>query len=464
MTAAAVANKVYVLGGFSSPKLSNVLDLAITDTVEVYDTVTDRWSVASPLPAKLHHTAAVTIGERLYVVGGFAKSLLSVWSPMASLYIYHPASDTWVEGPPMPTPRGALAAAELDGKIVAVGGYAESSNTPAVELYDPAQESWKQLPSLPTARDHLAVAVVNGRLYAIGGRLDRDYAQNLATVEVYDPASDAWINAADLPTARSGMTAAVIEDTIYVLGGESPAGTFATNEAYHPRADRWSTMAPMPTSRHGLGSAVVGREVYVLSGGPKPGGSFSDVTEVFAPPASARAGLVLASDRPPTDQPPSEKPRRTSPRYVGSVMAMLATFEEARVLPPEGTDQANQIIRGLIQFQSAFLKSQDPAVRAFFSKAHEDKFGRSAGDGLAQFQATGWTSEVLEALIDYGAEDRVWQDHALVEGFRPFNVSRQDFEVLVDLFQRARAELQARGTTVHRVYAARRQEMPGTAF
>ena len=56
------------------------------------------------------------------------------------------------------------------------------------------------------------------------------------------------------------------------------------NEAYDPAHDAWQAMAPMPTGRHGLGSAVVDGRIYVISGGPTPGGSFSDLNEVFTPP------------------------------------------------------------------------------------------------------------------------------------------------------------------------------------
>jgi N-acetylneuraminic acid mutarotase len=458
-----VAGKLYVMGGFSAPNLGNVMDLAITNVVEEYDTVADRWRVMAPMPAKLHHAGAVAIGERLYVVGGFAKSLLSVWDPVASLYIYHPASDSWVEGPPMPTARGALAVAELEGRIVAVGGYSDSSNSDAVELYDPVRQTWEALPSLPTARDHLAVVVWNGQVYAIGGRLDRDYGRNLATVEVYDHRAAKWAKTADLPTARSGITAAVIDDAIYVLGGESPAGTFAVNEAYHPRTGRWSTMAPMPTSRHGLGSAVVARELFVVAGGPKPGGSFSNVNEVFRPPTKEHARLPV-SDQPITDKRVPEGKSRASSQHVGSVMAMLATFDEAQVLPPENSAQANQIIKALIQYQSAFLKSPHPAVRSFFVAAQQAKFGPDAEAVLTTFQRTGWTSAVMEALAEYGTQDRAWEDGGLAEGLREYNVMRQDFELLVDLFRRARTQLHARGADVHQVYAARRRDMPGGGF
>jgi len=43
-------------------------------------------------------------------------------------------------------------------------------------------------------------------------------------------------------------------------------------------------MAPMPTARHGLGSAVVDGRIHVIGGGPTPGGSFSNLNEVYLPP------------------------------------------------------------------------------------------------------------------------------------------------------------------------------------
>jgi hypothetical protein len=55
-------------------------------------------------------------------------------------------------------------------------------------------------------------------------------------------------------------------------------------------------MAPMPTARHGLGSAVIDGRIHVISGGPTPGGSFSNLNEVYSPPG-VRDGA----------QPPSRK-------------------------------------------------------------------------------------------------------------------------------------------------------------
>ncbi len=281
---AALEGKIYVVGGFEKPRLGNVLNFAITPAVEVYDPETDRWASKAPLPIGLHHVGIGVTGGRLYVVGGYSKSGLSVWNPMATVYAYDPATDSWVERASMPTARGALSVTEHEGKLYAIGGYDRKANSSAVEVYDPARDSWTTVAPLPTPRDHLATATVAGKIYAIGGRVDGDYSRNLATVEWYDPAIDRWMRDVDLPTARSGITAAVLEGKLYVMGGEGAVGTYQENEAYDPVRGAWQRMAPMPTARHGLGSAAVLGRIYVITGGPTPGGSFSDLNEIFTPP------------------------------------------------------------------------------------------------------------------------------------------------------------------------------------
>jgi N-acetylneuraminic acid mutarotase len=279
-----LGDKIYVAGGFEQPSLRNVTNFAITPSLEEYDPSTDRWTARASMPIGLHHVGIGAIGGRLYVIGGYSQSGLSVWKPVATAYAYDPAKDTWVELAPMPTARGALSLTEHDGQLYAIGGYDGKANSAAVEVYDPVRNVWSTRAPLPTPRDHLAAATLSGKVYAIGGRLSGDYGRNLAVTEVYDPVLDRWTRAADLPTARSGITAAVVRGRIYVLGGEGAEGTFEENEAYDPTRDTWEAMTPMPTARHGLGSAVIQGRIHVISGGPTPGGSFSDVNEVFTPP------------------------------------------------------------------------------------------------------------------------------------------------------------------------------------
>jgi len=287
VAAASLDGKIYVVGGFERPSLGNVMSFAITRSVEMYDPATDRWTSKAPLPVGLHHVGIGVSGGRLYVIGGYAQSALSVWNPVATVYAYAPATDSWTERAPMPTARGALSVTEHDGKLYAIGGYDRKANNAQVEVYDPARNAWTTAEPLPTPRDHLATATVGGKIYAIGGRIDGDYSRNLVVTELYDPATNRWTRVSDLPTARSGITSATAGGKIYVFGGEGAVGTFNENEAYDPVHDTWQRLAPMPTARHGLGSAVVQGRIYVISGGPTPGGSFNDLNEVFTPPSGS---------------------------------------------------------------------------------------------------------------------------------------------------------------------------------
>ena len=446
VAAAAVGGKIYVIGGFREPSISNIKDLAITPLVEEYDSTTEHWTTRAPLPLGLHHVGIGVVGNRLYVIGGFKQSLMSVWKPVATVYVYDPAHDAWTEASPMPTARGALAVAELGGNLYAIGGYDGDGNTPAVEAYDPVHNSWTARAPLLTPRDHLAAATVKGTMYAIGGRFNRDYRHNVSVAEAYDSSTNTWTRVADLPTARSGITAGVVDNVMYVLGGESPGGTFSTNEAYVPAQDRWYTMTPMPTARHGLGSAVVDQHLYVIGGGPKPGGSFTGVNEMFVPPLA---------------QAPQRMSGRASSKQVGTIMALLATFQDAQALPPESSPDANRLIKALIQFQAAFMKSADPAITQLLTDALTARFGHQANAEVARFHAVGWTSESLEALVEFIADHKLWQQPDIRAAFQTYNVGEEDFALLANTFLTARRNLAEQGHNLHAIYASRRREMPG---
>ena len=143
-------------------------------------------------------------------------------------------------------------------------------------------------------------------------------------------------------------------------------------------------------------------------------------------------------------------------------MAVLATLEDAHVLPPEGTPEANRVIKIVIQFQSVFMKSTDPAVRDFFRHALVNKFGRSqAGEMDVAFPKTGWTSSVLEALETYRASAPTSELEGLAPGLSQFNVTTTDFDYLIELFHKARLEYRQRGQDIHQIFAVQRQGMPG---
>jgi len=160
-------------------------------------------------------------------------------------------------------------------------------------------------------------------------------------------------------------------------------------------------------------------------------------------------------------QAPPKATGRASSTQVGTIMALLATFEDAGALPPESSPDANRLIKALIQFQAAFMKSTDPAITQLLTDALAMKLGDHASTGIARFHAAGWTSESLEALVEFTADHNRWQQPDVRTALRAYNVGEEDFALLAHTFVTARRNLADRGHNFHTVYASRRRQMPG---
>jgi hypothetical protein len=261
-----------------------------------YDPAADSWAPTGDLPEGVNHAGLVHFDGRLYLVGGFREA---TFSPVAAVRIFDIASGEWSEGAPLPTPRGAMAVAVVNGRIHAVGGNAAGpgavhehdahtlTNDNSVgthEVYDPATDSWERRAPMPTARNHHGAVGLSGRLHGVGGRADGDF--EMTTHEVYDPTTDSWSAGAPLPTGRSGIAVVERDGRLYVFGGETfgqNARTFDDAERFDPVTGVWARLPPMPTARHGLGAARLGDWIHVVSGGPQPGFAFGSMHERLGP-------------------------------------------------------------------------------------------------------------------------------------------------------------------------------------
>ncbi len=270
---ATLGGLIYVIGGFGSSGRPMI-------TVEAYDPATNEWSTKAPLPEATHHPAAGVVNGRLFVIGGYTGGPMSS-TAVPTVYEYEPSRNAWATRAPLPTPRGALAATVLGGRIHALGGN-DGGATGAHEVYDVASNRWTAANPMPTPRDHFAAVTFHGRVWAMGGRTSFA-GQQFDKVEIYDPGTNSWQTGPPLPGARGGLAAAVLADRIFVFGGEAPFRIFNPTEMYEPAGNRWIVKAPMPTPRHGIGAAVVGGRIYVPGGGHEPMLAPTDVNEAYTP-------------------------------------------------------------------------------------------------------------------------------------------------------------------------------------
>ena len=174
--------------------------------------------------------------------------------------------NSWTTLASMPTARGGLDAAVVDGKIYAIGGGVSDKN----EEYDPTTNTWTTKASIPTSRSNLATVTIQNKIYAIGGIANEYPWMPIAKNEVYDPYTNTWATKAEMPTARTQMCANNVNDQIYVMGGfelVGPNDVEPSNktEAYDPITDTWTVKAEMPYPAVYHSSVVVGTKIYVLT-------------------------------------------------------------------------------------------------------------------------------------------------------------------------------------------------------
>ena len=141
---------------------------------------------------------------------------------------------------------------------------------------------------------------------------------------------------------------------------------------------------------------------------------------------------------------------------VGHVMALLAVFEQAGVLPPETSPEANALIHALIQTQAALTKSTNTAARRWFAEA----LRRSEPPGTELSPRDGLTSRALEAILAYAATHPPADRPDVLAGLMEFNVSQADLDRMALVYAQARDRFRTAGQDIHRVYAAQRHAMP----
>jgi N-acetylneuraminic acid mutarotase len=105
--------------------------------LERYDPVTHRWETLADMPDRKSALGGGVIDGRFCVFGGRIAQGLPTGNALPDTWCYDPASDTWMKGQDMITPRAVLGSVELGGEIYAIGGRLGESSRPTVEKLVP---------------------------------------------------------------------------------------------------------------------------------------------------------------------------------------------------------------------------------------------------------------------------------------------------------------------------------------
>src|SRR2546427_10034562 len=100
-----------------------------------YDPATDKWTKKKPMPLASHHVSFTEYKGKIYAFGGFVlppKGQPAAWVPIDNAWEYDPATDNWKTLAPLPTKRGSPVAVTVGDKMYVIGGATTLPGSTAV--------------------------------------------------------------------------------------------------------------------------------------------------------------------------------------------------------------------------------------------------------------------------------------------------------------------------------------------
>jgi N-acetylneuraminic acid mutarotase len=217
--ASVVEGKIYVTGFYSGTSLTGPAN----GQTFVYDPAGGDWVEKQPLPAGTERAGGcvTAFGTDIYVFGGGHSGDATSFAS-----VYDTVGDSWRELEPLPESREHCSAFPSGGKIYVVSGRTHTipEFRPATLEFDPATETYTEKTPIPTPRGGAAGAVLGGRLFLFGGEGADNGTGVFSEIEAYDPASDSWESFPPMELPRHGFGAANIDDRIYLSGGANRQG------------------------------------------------------------------------------------------------------------------------------------------------------------------------------------------------------------------------------------------------
>ncbi|XP_066548341.1 influenza virus NS1A-binding protein homolog A [Amia ocellicauda] len=215
----------------------------------------------SPMRYARSGLGTAELNGTLIAAGGYNRE-----ECLRTVECYNPKKDCWTFIAPMRTPRARFQMAVLMGKLYVMGGSnGHSDELSCGETYNPEVNEWTQVPELRTNRCNAGVCSLNNQLYVVGGS-DPCGQKGLKNCDAFDPVTKTWTNCAPLNIRRHQAAVCELNNYMYVIGGAESWNCLNTVERYNPENNTWTLIAPMNVARRGAAVAVYEGKLFVVGG------------------------------------------------------------------------------------------------------------------------------------------------------------------------------------------------------
>ncbi|MBI4854283.1 MAG: hypothetical protein HY819_20990 [Acidobacteria bacterium] len=263
--------KIYLIGGLTkelpkeTPKRKKLVkqpSLKALSSIEYYDPKANKLVSVTSLPIALYDLAAVTLNNKIYLIGGYNSKAIA----LNRVYAFNPENNKMTKLAPLPAPRAGLRATVVDGKIYVFGGKTKLPNKEAL-VYNPENNKWKKLAPMSTPREQVALNVVDGKILVAGGKGLKNLS--LTTFEEYDIAANKWKQLTPLLNPRVNATALALNNKLYLVGGYKVNGIkqepITNIEVYDPLTKIWKTLPSLVLPENIVGASISEKELHMFT-------------------------------------------------------------------------------------------------------------------------------------------------------------------------------------------------------
>ena len=115
--------------------------------MECYDPLTDQWTNIPVMSKVRRSAAAVAVGGKLIVVGGFGDMTDTTIEP--SCEIFHSSTNQWSLVPSLSIHRAASGIVSIGDTVYLFGGEDEGSYKTEVHCFDIRTNKWDEISTIP---------------------------------------------------------------------------------------------------------------------------------------------------------------------------------------------------------------------------------------------------------------------------------------------------------------------------
>jgi len=275
------SSKWYLIGGTGLPNgtdfMDSVIEVDLASGVNLETLCYDEYP--HDLPLALGQGAGAVINDTLYSFGGFSGSqyLDDVFhSDIVTESNFSSSSS------PMPAPISAACSVTVGSKLYIIGGFTTGDTiTDQTFVYDASTDSWSELTAMNVKRSTSGCAYYDGKIYVFGGET-AGWA-DLNSIEIYDIGGDSWtMSNATLSWSAHWLSAVFVNVTfieeelhlILVMGGSSgyPVAVYDNVDVYHIESDSIWQETHMRHARYAFGAIAPShdgwfRNTVLMAGG-----------------------------------------------------------------------------------------------------------------------------------------------------------------------------------------------------